>query len=364
MKIIQVVPSLDYGGLESHRLLIAKYSTTKDVNLSFMCLGDTGRTGKKIEALGFDVNCMHENVRIPNVRLILKLYQYFRSEKPDVVHSCAAEANFHSMIAAFLARVPVRIAEEIGIPRQSTKAKAVFRVIYKISTAVIGVSRRVQEYLITENKVKPEKTKLIYNPYDIDLYKKAGKRKKRDGDNIKIISVGRLVEEKNHAFLIDAFAIIHTRYPHSSLEIIGDGPLKESLGNKIIALGMQQHITLEGYKEDIHSYLEDSDMFILPSKSEGLGIALIEAMAMGKLVIGTDAGGIPEVIDAKKPTGWIVQTDNIENMVETIEKVIKLPVDEKNRIAANAKRHVEKLFSPYKYLENLETFYRDLLHVG
>ncbi len=364
LKVMQIVPVLNYGGIESHRYLIAKYHNPDDYKLSFCCLNETGITAEKIEKLGYKVFYLHENVKIPNFNLIVKLYRLFRKEQPDVVHTCAAEANFHAMIAAYFARVPVRIAEEVGIPGQSKKARLIFRSIYALSSAVIGVSKKVQEYLINKNSVRPPKVKLIYNPYDMDLYKEYKIKDNATKKIVEILSVGRLVEEKNHTMLIEAFSKIHGKYPNISLKIVGDGKLRETLQRLIYSLEMQDYIHLLGYRDDIPKLLQNSDLFILPSRSEGLGIALIEAMAMGIPVIGTDAGGIPEVIVENQSIGWIVPNNDVNSMAKTIEDVINLSKEEKNVIVNNAKNYVENKFSPYKYVGSLYKLYVDLIKEG
>ncbi len=361
LKVMQIIPVLNYGGIESHRYLIAKYHNPDDYELSFCCLSETGITAKKIEKLGYQIFYLHENVKIPNFNLLISLYRLFCKEQPDVVHACAAEANFHAMIAAYLAKIPVRIAEEVGLPGQSKKARLIFRSIYALSSAVIGVSKTVQEYLIDKNGVTPKKVKLIYNPYDMDLYKEYRIKDNVIKKTIDILSVGRLVEDKNHIMLIKSFARVHEKYPNLFLKIVGEGQLRETLQRLIRSLEMQDRIYLLGYKDDIPKLLQNSDLFILPSKSEGLGIALIEAMAMGIPVIGTDVGGIPEVIVEDQSMGWIVPNNDMKSMAKTIEDVIKLSKEEKNTITNNAKKYVEEKFSPYSYMVNLDNLYKGMM---
>lgn len=363
MKVFQVVPVLNFGGIETHRFLIAKYHKPEDYDLSFCCLSKSGATAEKIEQLGYKITYLHESVKILNFRLIFKLYRLLKKEKPDVVHACAAEANFYAMIAAYLAGVPVRIAEEIGLPSQSKKAKKVFHYIYSLTSAVIGVSLKVSDYLVQENKVPNDKVKTIYNPYDIEIFNKPTKTVNEQNSEFNILSVGRLVKEKNHLFLIKSIEQVIKKYPNVKLKIVGDGPLRYELETYIKINKLEKHIELLGFREDIAYLLQNSDLFVLPSKLEGLGISLIEAMAMGTLVIGTDAGGIPEVILEEQSMGWIVPSNDIQSMAKSIENVIILTEDEREIITNNAKRYVEEKFSPFTYIDNLYNLYRDLRKV-
>lgn len=344
LKVIQVIPTLDFGGIETHRFLIAKYHNPKDYNLSFCCLSNSGTTADKIEKLGYPITYFHENIKIPNVTLLVKLYKLFRQERPDVVHACAAEGNFHAIIAAYFAGVPIRIAEEVGLPSQSNKAKKVFRYVYSFASVVIGVSEKVSNYLLTENNVPSSKVKTIYNPFDIELYSNIDLIGNIKNKKFTIVSVGRLVHEKNHLFLIKSIKKVCEKYSNIQLNIVGDGILKKELEIYIKNHDLQDCVELMGFREDIPQILRKSDLFILPSKVEGLGIALIEAMATGVLVIGTDIGGIPEIIIRNEAKGWLVPSDDIESMSQTIDKVINLSEKEKVKIRNNAKAYVKTNF--------------------
>lgn len=361
MKVMQIIPVLDVGGIETHRFLIAKYHNPEDYDLSFCCLSNSGTTADNIEKLGYPITYLHEDIKIPNITLLAKLYNLFRKERPDVVHSCAAEANFHAILAAYFARVPIRVAEEVGLPSQSNKAKKVFQLVYSLTSAVIGVSAKVSNYLVAKNKVSSEKVKTIYNPYDIELFNGTRERDKEKNREFNILSVGRLVKEKNHIFLIRSFEKVIKEYPHAKLRIAGDGPLRAELELYIKLNNLQENIMLLGFRDDIPFLLRNSDLFILPSKLEGLGIALIEAMAMGVLVIGTSVGGVPEVILEDKSMGWIVPNGDVVSLVKTIELIMNLPEDEKKTIVYNARKHVKNKFSPYSYMDNLNHFYKGMI---
>jgi glycosyltransferase involved in cell wall biosynthesis len=361
LKVIQVLPTLDFGGIETHRYLMAKYNDRRRTDLIFCTFGSYGNIAREIAAMGYTVHTFDERARIPNLRLLFKLYRFFRAMKPDVVHACAAEANFHAILAAFFAGVPVRIAEEIGIPGQSRKARTVFRYVYALASAVIGVSKKVTEYLLGENGVDPSKVRLIYNPYDIDRFRESRPPDdKGAAPRFTILSVGRLVPEKNHAMLIDAFCTVHGRFPETVLHIAGDGPLLQTLQEKVSALQLEQSVRLLGFREDIPKLLQQCDLFVLPSKSEGLGIALIEAMASGVPVVGTDTGGIPEVIGRRGNLGWLVPGENPEAMAGAIAAAIRLSPREREAMGENARTYVREKFSPYSYMEQLNNLYAAL----
>lgn len=359
IKVLHIVPLLDFGGVESHRYIIAKYNKQETIDLIFCCFDEEGHIASEIKKLGYKVYCLNQSPKIPNLMLIYKLYRLIKTLKPDIVHTSSSEANFHGIIASYFAGIKIRIAEEVGLPAQSKKAKEIFKWLYKLSSKVVGVSQKVIDFLILENKVDKDKTKLIYNPFDIDKFKENSTKTLHD--EFVIVTVGRLVKEKNHLFLIKSFLEVQKKHKNIKLMIIGDGPLREEIEHFISSQKLNEQVLLLGFRENIIDYLLGSDLFVLPSISEGLPIALIEAMYVGLPSIGTKVGGIPEVI-ADTENGWLVESGDINGMVDAIEKVVSMSIDERCRVGTEAHQSVMNKFSPELYMRNLINFYKELLH--
>lgn len=112
----------------------------------------------------------------------------------------------------------------------------------------------------------------------------------------KIITMGRLTAQKNHALLIRSFAGFHQRFPEYTLHIFGDGELEKDLRYLIGSLGLSGSIILEGDRIDVHERIRDAEMFVLSSDYEGLSNALLECMSMGIACISTKCEGSVDVI--------------------------------------------------------------------
>ena len=127
------------------------------------------------------------------------------------------------------------------------------------------------ESIVLRNPLNPD---FKVSPY-------SGQRKK------KIVTMGRLSEEKNQALLIRAFAKIADKYPEYMVEIYGDGPLHDELDQLIQKVGMEGRVLLMGRKNNVQQYIQDASVFVLCSNSEGMPNALLEAMALGLPSIAT-----------------------------------------------------------------------------
>ena len=137
----------------------------------------------------------------------------------------------------------------------------------------------------------------------------------------RIVTAGRLTGQKNQKMLIDAFSVLHKIHPEYTLDIYGDGPLKENLQQQIDSLGLIQAVTLKGNVPNIHEQIADAEIFALPSNYEGLSNALLEAMMMGLPVISTDCAGSDEVI-RNGENGLLIPVGDQKALENALEQLI------------------------------------------
>lgn len=163
----------------------------------------------------------------------------------------------------------------------------------------------------------------IYNFLDFDLIEKKAEEKLEKNYGKYIISVGSLTENKNHKLLINAFKILKDKYKVSEkLLIAGEGKERENLEKQIRELNLENDVLLLGQIENPYKYIKNSELYILPSKSEGLPLTLLEAMRLRKMVICIKNDGTNEVLKDKKYGEFILENE-IEKMAEKINYYLK-----------------------------------------
>lgn len=144
---------------------------------------------------------------------------------------------------------------------------------------------------------------------------------------VKFITVGRLSPEKGHLKLVDSFARVHKKHANSSLWIVGDGPLMNSLQERIAELNVQDAVHLLGFQSNPYAYLQNADCFVLSSEYEGQGLVLIEAMILQRPVISTDVVGARSVL-LEAHYGRLVE-NSVEGltrgMLDFVEKGMTVP---------------------------------------
>lgn len=166
----------------------------------------------------------------------------------------------------------------------------------------------------------------IYNFLDFDLIEKKAEEKLEKDYGKYIISVGSLTENKNHKLLINAFKILKEKYKISEkLLIAGEGKERENLEKQIKELNLGNDVLLLGQKENPYKYIKNSELYILPSKAEGLPLTLLEAMRLRKMVICIKNNGTNEVLEDRKYGEFI-----LENKTEKIAEKINYYLENKN----------------------------------
>jgi len=235
--------------------------------------------------------------------------------------------------------------------------KARLRVLCREVNAFCVISKAIDGELAAEG-VPVQKRVPIPNGVDVGLFvplassKKAALRSRlRLPKDAQIVTfVGRLVPEKQVDHLVGIWASLRRNLPQAILLILGSGPeediLKKKAGDGILFLGEQL---------DVKPYLQASDLFVLPSKAEGLPVALLEALACGLPVIASSVGGSPEVIRHME-TGWLVPPGN---PIALSEAIVTLLTDEKlrNKLRRKARIHVVNNYSLVKMADQLCDLY-------
>lgn len=180
-------------------------------------------------------------------------------------------------------------------------------------------------------------------------------------DEAVILAVGRLSQEKGHADLIRAAAILSglPGVPRFRVVIVGEGPERESLLRLTSELGVQQRVKFAGFQRDMQPYYAMATIVAVPSHSEGSPNVVLEAMAAGLPIVANQVGGVPEILE-QDATGLMVMPRNPDAMAKAILRVFT--DDElRERIAATAKECAATDYTPQAYRRALVSFYQEVL---
>ncbi|HPD61702.1 MAG TPA: glycosyltransferase family 4 protein, partial [Thermodesulfobacteriota bacterium] len=172
-------------------------------------------------------------------------------------------------------------------------------------------------------------------------------------------NIGYLVGHKGQKYLIQAMAKVVQKFPEVHLLIVGKGKLEKELKALTAELGLQQHITFTGFREDIGAFLNLLDLLVVSSTGEGLSATIVDALALEVPVVATDAGGIPEIITPGE-TGIIVLQANPEALAQGILWTLN-NYDKAKEMARRGRRNVAERFSADAMVEGNLHVYKQLI---
>ena len=326
-KIIFLHTSMGIGGAQKLRLFLLRNIDKGRYDIKICCLGKNGIIGEEIEKLGYKVDELREDPSSKNLYITYKLYKYLIKEKPDILHCSLFNANFHGRIAGFLCRVPHLITEEHGEHFQYDGLKflpyrLMDRILCRITDFIVCCSERLMQDIVIKERLPVKKTLTIENCVDladckVDTDREAIRKKHGFNGELVFIMVSALGARKGQDCLIEGLRRIKDRGCDFKCFFAGDGPLEKSLKFKVKNLKLDNNIIFLGVVDNISDYLNASDVFVLPSVSEGLSIALLEAMSMGLASIVTDVGSHTELIKTGF-NGTVVSSGNAKELEEAL----------------------------------------------
>jgi glycosyltransferase involved in cell wall biosynthesis len=281
----------------------------------------------------------------------------------DVIHAYWILAGFVGSLVSKLGRKPVVLTvqgSDINAFFENGLLRRFREYVIRRVHRVIAVSRPLAERvkLLGANA---DKVQLIPNGVDPAVFGNGGGMAPF---NYRLLWVGRLSPEKGVEHLIRAMSAVVARFPQATLRLVGDGPSRAQVEQLILELGLGMHVRLEGMvcHDQVPEYHRETDVFVLPSLSEGLPLALVEAMSAGRPVVATRVGGIPDVVisEGQRPTGSLVPPGDAQALAEAISALLRCP-EEARLMGENGRIRVKEQFAWSSIAQQTEAVYRSLL---
>ena len=366
VNILHIMTRLPVGGVENQLLTVLRQYDKKKFAPLVCSLSDKGQIGREIENEGIEVICINKLKHTFDWKIIKDLYYIIKERHIQVVRTHQYHANFYGRVAAIIARVPCIIASVHNVYTRDRKVhRRLFnKMLGKYTDKVVAVSDAVKKDIVYFDGIPEEKVKVIYNGIEKQLFVDKKRDEMRSALGIPFGSTvvgttGRIKEQKGQKYLIEAVSILSREYPSIRLLIIGDGPLMEEMKQYADLLNVNGNVIFLGTRRDVPDLLSAIDIFVLPSVWEGLGIALLEAMAAGKPVIASSIGPFREIIDTKD-VGLLVPIGDSRKLATSIEELLKnYTVMEK--MGRAARERAISVFSIESTVSDYTHLYEDIL---
>jgi glycosyltransferase involved in cell wall biosynthesis len=325
VRIVQLVETLEMGGLERLAVDLALAQHSAGHQVSVYCLFSAGPLRAPLEAAAIPVIEFHKE-RHSKPALIASMTGQLRRDRVDVLHGHNPGVHHFAATAKCLAGVPVCVNTRHSAASSTGEdyQERYFRWVERWTDHVIFDCDFVRKLLEPRIHYPPAKCSVILNgiPYERFVARPASPGSVLP--QIRFGTVGRLVPAKGHSVLIEAFSAIAARLPNADLRIFGYGPLEDALRTQIRQLGLGDRVHLEGRTEDSSRVFETLDVFVFSSLSEGLPLVILEAMAAGLPIVSTRVGGVPEVAP-ENTTAWLCEPGDPATLAEAMLRAAGSP---------------------------------------
>lgn len=366
-KILFVSTSTGLGGAEKTFSLIATGLDRKEFEpVAVVSLKPAGAYAERLRSAGIRVEAFDLG-RIPTPVHLWRLSRLIAEIKPDIVHAFLYSAIQLSRLAKRRAPVPFKL---VTSPRaifrfRGPLLRGLDRMLKGADALLVSECEASRRYLLDHMGYAPERVVTIRNGVDADsLRPQPGERDKirfdigLSGGEFVVGAVGRMEPQKDPEALIEAVRALLLEFPQLRLLWVGDGPLREKLGERVMRERLSDRIFLVGERPQTREWLAAMDLFVLPSRFEGLPNVLLEAMAAGLPVIATRVDGTPEVIvDARD--GLLVPPANPAALASALKRLITDP-NLRGQLARSGTEKVNRNFTLQRMLKEYEAVYRKL----
>jgi len=354
VKILHVNPERGWGGGETQVLGLVKYLSLRGHQNHLLCHPE-GLLSREVSGIGVSTF----SIRVRNdldVRPVFSLRRLIRKEQYDIVHFHTKRAH---ALCLWLGRIHPGV-RHVVTRRMDYPVKRNWynRWIYNRQVdGVVAISEKIAA-LLAEGGVWKEKIRVIHSGIDPTRFHRPGEGKQVS--NCPVIGVVAVLEErKGHRFLLEAAQLLKQQGYRIRYQFSGEGRARGFLERMVQRLGLQEDVTFMGFVSDVPAFLSGIDLFVLPSLYEGLGVAVIEAMAAGKPVVASCVGGLPELVD-NEVTGLTVPPGDPPALARAISHVLsrKGALD---CMGDKARERVQQHFTMEQMAQKNEGFYYELL---
>lgn len=368
VKVLHAVEDLKVGGMER---VIASFVTGLDptkFESHVVCLTRGGIVADELTRQGIPVTILGiDNYHRPGQ--ILALGNWLRRGKYHILHTHGYFASVAARLAGIFVGIPC-IVNHVHSTYTDYRKKHLLteKALSFFTDEIICVSQAVREWVVAEEKIDREKAVVIYNGVRNRF---VGPPEQAAGDTLRqelgiqpwdtvFTIISSLTPNKGHHALLGAFRIVFNEHREARLVIVGGGPMREELEAEARGLMIERNVIFTGQRNDIDPFLRVSDVCVLNSQyREGLGMALIEAMAAGLPVIGTEIGGIPELIRSGE-NGFLVAPGSVGALADAMVKLAKdgaLRI----RMGRRSRQIYEEMFTLSRMIQQIEALYERLL---
>lgn len=358
LKVWEVIPTLGGGGAEKMVLDLADGIQNEGHDVTVISLYDkshaTDNRVKFAEQHKLQIRYLDKKPGF-DIHLLRELMRLIRNERPDIIHTHIESFQYIAIAGMFCRFNHVHTMHSI-VGKESKIYQYLLKTVSKRKrTHFVVLSEKIAQSMKESFGTDPAYLSCIPNGIDRSLFME--KQRAFQKGSIHFIAVGSLIPVKNQSMLIDAFSKTQDERSYKDfLVILGEGVLRETLEAQIKQLGVDDRITLPGNVDDVLSYLNDADVYVMPSHFEGVSLALLEAASTGLPIITARTGNTPEVV---QDDAILIEDNDAQTLCIEMKKIADDP-EYRRKYAAKA-LNVARRFDKRKMVDSYLSLYKTIV---
>jgi len=356
LRILHIDPERAWGGGENQVIGLLSYLALWGHENRLLCYPD-GLLFQEAQRRGIATLPLRMRNEI-DLRPVLPLRRLIRREGYDIVHFHTRRAHALALwLRGVSPKVRFVVTRRMDYPLKGGRYR---RYLYNRGVdGVVAISQKIADLLVSGG-VKRERIRVIHSGIDPLPYRQA-RAGKTHSDALVVGTMAVLEERKGHRFLLEAAVLLKRRGYRLEYRFAGEGSERERLERIAIELGLREEVGFVGFVSDAPAFLSAIDIFVLPSLYEGLGVAVLEAMAAGRPVVASRVGGIPELVQ-DQITGLLVPPKDPEALASAISRLLSQE-GLLQEMGSRARGRVERHFTVERMARNNEEYYYGLLEL-
>ncbi len=362
---LNILPELRRRGVEA-AFLAVQHPADAEKNRVFVT---------ELEDKGVPVHCVDARLSI-SLRLVRYLAKFIQRHEFDLVQTNLIHADVWGACVKRLFLPNLRLLSvkhgyhpsyqtRHGLDPANLKVDPVSlltRWAGRYADQVVCISSALRSFLVEGNLVDYSKTRVIPHGFDSPSAPSLVEAGTLRFGSPQLIVVGRLIPVKQHHLLIRVLPDLVRDFPHLSVVMLGAGPLREDLQRSTHVLGLSPHVRWEGFRSNVHDYIRDSDLMVIPSAAEGFGLVVLEAWFHSKPIVAFDVPAINELIESGID-GELVTAFDLEQLLSTLRGLLADP-ERLHALGAAGKRKQVETYAIATLCDRTITGFRNLVQTG
>jgi glycosyltransferase involved in cell wall biosynthesis len=364
LPVLLMARELNFGGIERDVSKFARHLGSYGISPHVACFNPGGIRWREIEAAGvpvlhLPVTSFKSRSAVDGAKL---LRSYVREHNIKVIHSFDDGSNIFGSVVGKMIGVPV-LASLLGARKLSSLRNRIMTVVLvdRLAAGSFVNCEALANELVEKWHVARKRIRVCYNGFETDQFNPENRQRPPQLADASVVigTVALLRSEKNLGLLIDAFAKVHQQDDRARLLIVGSGPLKAELEQRVQELRIAPFCVFEAATTTPATWMRAIDIFVLPSRSEAFSNALLEAMACGCCPIGSRVGGMPELIKHGEH-GFLFNPESSDELAQQLTKLALNPAL-RSEMASKATRFAFDNLTIDVASRKLAALYRDLI---